>query len=95
MALGVPRMCAKVSDDARAHVPRRDLAAAPARHQAGVHLAKQAVAERKTLPETGHAMLQRGDVVGDFGDVVERRAARCIVFEEEEFRERRLRAFDL
>ena len=55
----------------------------------------EAEGKRKTFGEALHAVLHRGDVVGHLGDVVQRGAAGGVVFEEQEFGEGGLRAFDL
>jgi hypothetical protein len=60
-----------------------------------VHLAKQAVAGRETLPETGHAVLQRGDIVGDFHHVIKRRSRYFFEFEEQQVGKGRLSALNL
>ena len=72
------------------------LAAAPsARKQDGVDLTNEAVRERKAFPQSGEPMFQSRDVVRDLDDVVERHARRLVELEEEQVRERRLRALDL
>ncbi len=60
-----------------------------------VHLAQQAVGERKALAQPRHAVLEGGDVVGDFHHVVERHAGGFVELEQEQVGERRLRALDL
>ena len=49
----------------------------------------------KPLAQAREAVLQRGDVVRDLDDVVERHAGRLVDLEQQQIRERGLRAFDL
>ena len=65
--------------------------------QAGVHVPKQAQAERKTsrIPNDLEPVHHRVHVVRDLGDVVERLPGERGVLELKEIVERRLRPFDL
>ena len=69
--------------------------AAPARQQPGVDFAQQPVAQRKAFAQARQAVFQRGDVVGDLGDVVERYAGRLVELEHQQIGQRGLCAFDL
>ena len=71
------------------------LAAAAFREEDAMDFFDEAEGKGESFGEAFRAMLHGGDVVGDLGDVVERCAGGCIVFEEEEFRKGGLRALDL
>ena len=64
-------------------------------HERRVHFPQEAVREWKSLAQSSHTVLERSDVVGNLHHVVQRDAGRFLKFEEQEVRERRLRAFDL
>ena len=70
-------------------------AAASRRQQDGVHLADQAVRQREALAQAPQAVLEGGDVVRDFDDVIQRNAGCLRGLEEQQVRQRRLHAFDL
>src|SRR5690606_909635 len=63
--------------------------------QNSMDLANQAARERESLTQAGQAVVERCDVGRDFDDVVERDAGRFLQLEQEQVRERRLRALDL
>jgi hypothetical protein len=70
-------------------------AAASFGEEFGVNLTQQSQRKRKSVFQSCEPVVHRGDVVGDLLDVVEGDAGGGLVFEEQEFREGRLRAFDL
>ena len=69
--------------------------AAALRHEGGVHFAEETVREREAFANARHAVLQGGDVIGDFHHVVERHAWSLGQLKEQEVGEGRLRALDL
>ncbi len=60
------------------------VAAASARHEAGMHLAQEPIAEREALAKAHHAVFQRGNVVGDFHYVVEGDPGLFLEFKEQQ-----------
>ena len=71
------------------------LAPAPPREQLLVHLANEAVRERKASAQPRHAVLERGHVVRHLHHIVERHAGRLLELEQQEVGQGRLRALDL
>ena len=72
--VGIAGACAADPVLAAAELAGLLFAATTFRHERGVHFAKETVGERKTFADAGHAVLQGGDVIGDFHYVAERRA---------------------
>ena len=71
------------------------VAAASAGQELAVDLPQQPVREREAAAQPLQAVFERGDVVGDLEHVVEGDAGRFVDLEQQQVRERRLRAFDL
>ena len=58
-------------------------------------LSDEPVGEREASAQPLQAVVQRGDVVRDFHDILHRRARLFLQLEQQEVRERRLGPFDL
>jgi hypothetical protein len=70
-------------------------ASAAAGEEDSVDLSNQAIRKWEPVAQSSETVVERGDVVGDLGYVVQRHARRFIQLEEEQIRERRLRPLDL
>jgi hypothetical protein len=60
-----------------------------------VHLAQESVGDGKAAPDALESMLQRGDITGDLGHVVQRNTWRFLQLVEEQVGQRGLRPFYL
>ena len=70
-------------------------AAAAAGEENAMNLAYEAIGQRQSFAQAHDAVLERGDVVGYFHYIIQRDARRLVELEQQQVRERRLRALDL
>ena len=60
-----------------------------------MNFANESVRERKPFAKSSESVIEGGDIIRDFHDVVERNAGRLLELEEKEIGERRLSSLDL